>query len=355
MAQLINGSVPVEDARAALAAAFDLKYTRAVQKMTARLYDRVKAHVPEVEWAFHAPLIVEINRLKKKKDVLLLAHHYQSPQIYHGVADVVGDTLQLALAAQAAKQAVIVQCGVHFMAEISKLLSPKKTVLIPDSRAGCSIAAAITPEDVLAMRAQYPGAPVIAYVNSSAAVKAVSDVCCTAGNALEIVERVPGDSVILIPDQHLARNIAKRSLKKIITWAGSCEVHESFTASDIAELRHAYPDARIIAHPECPPEVIAVVDYAGSTMGMIDYLKAQKPRRVVMVTECGMSDNIAPEAPDTEFLRGCNLCPHMKRITLENILFSLHTMTEEVVIDPTIAGPARAALERMIACSNKGD
>jgi quinolinate synthase len=355
MAQLINGSVTIEDARSTLAGAFDLRYTKAVQKMTARTYERVRDHVPEVEWAFYAPMIVQINRLKKKKDAILLAHNYQSPQIYHGVADIVGDTMQLALAAQAAKQSLVVQCGVHFMAEVTKLLNPKKTVLIPDSRAGCSTAASITPEDVVAMRAQYPGAPVVAYLNSSAAVKAVSDVCCTAANVLDVVERLPGETVILIPDQYLARNLSKKSFKKIITWAGSCEVHETFTADDIAELRHAYPDARIIAHPECPPEVIAAVDFSGSTVAMIDYVASNKPPRVVMVTECAMSDNVAAAAPDVEFLRGCNLCPHMKRITLENILWSLHTMGEEVTIDPSVAGSARAALDRMLASSGHGD
>lgn len=355
MAQLINGSVTIEDARATLGGAFDLRYSKAVQKMTARAYERVRDHIPEVEWAFHAPMIVQINRLKKKKDAILLAHNYQSPQIYHGVADVVGDTMQLALAAQAARQAVVVQCGVYFMAEISKLLSPRKTVLIPDSRAGCSTAASITPEDVVAMRAQYPGAPVVAYLNSSAAVKAVSDVCCSAANVLDVVERLPGEAVILVPDQYLARNIARKSLKKIITWAGSCEVHDTFTAADIAELRHAYPDARIIAHPECQPEVIDLVDFSGSTVAMIDYVRTNKPPRVVMVTECAMSDNVAAATPEVEFLRGCNLCPHMKRITLENILWSLHTMTEEVTIDASVAEPARASLERMLAYSSRGD
>jgi quinolinate synthase len=241
------------------------------------------------------------------------------------------------------------------MAETSKILNPDKTVLIPDSRAGCSLAASITPEDVLAMRAQYPGAPVVTYVNTSAAVKAVTDVCCTSSNALDIVERVEGDTVIMIPDQYLARNTAKKTKKKIITWAGACEVHETFTAADIAELRHAYPDAKIIAHPECPPEVIDAVDFSGSTAGMIAWVKSEKPARVVMVTECSMSDNIAAETTGIEYLRGCNLCPHMKRITLENILWSLHTMTEEITVPADIIGPARQAVERMIELSRKGD
>jgi quinolinate synthase len=353
--QLINALTPLEEARAILAESFDLKFTKAVERVTSRVYDRVKDRIPEIEWPFYAPLILQINRLKKEKDAVILAHNYQSPQIYHGVADIVGDSLQLAIEATKVKQSIIVQCGVHFMAETSKLLNPKKTVLIPDSRAGCSLASSITPEDVIAMRAQYPGVPVITYVNTSAAVKAVTDVCCTSSNAADIVNGVAGDTVIMIPDQYLARNTAKKTQKKVITWAGSCEVHETFTAADIAELRHAYPTAKIIAHPECPPEVIDAVDFAGSTAAMIDYVKTQKPPRVVMVTECSMSDNVASEATGVDFLRGCNICPHMKRINLENVLWSLHTMTEEVTVAEELLEPARAAVQRMIDFSKKRD
>lgn len=353
--QLINALTPLEEARAILAESFNLKFTKAVERVTSRVYERVKDRIPEIEWPFYAPLILQINRLKKEKDAVILAHNYQSPQIYHGVADIVGDSLQLAIEATKVKQSIIVQCGVHFMAETSKLLNPKKTVLIPDSRAGCSLASSITPEDVIAMRAQYPGVPVITYVNTSAAVKAVTDVCCTSSNAADIVNGVAGDTVIMIPDQYLARNTAKKTQKKVITWAGSCEVHETFTADDIAELRHAYPTAKIIAHPECPPEVIDAVDFAGSTAAMIDYVKTQKPPRVVMVTECSMSDNVASEATGVDFLRGCNICPHMKRINLENILWSLHTMSEEVTVADELLEPARAAVQRMIDFSKKRD
>ncbi len=353
--QLINALTPLEEARAILAESFDLKFTKAVERVTARVYDKVKDRIPEIEWPFYAPLILQINRLKKQKDAVILAHNYQTPQIYHGVADIVGDSLQLAIEASKVKQSVIVQCGVHFMAETSKLLNPKKTVLIPDSRAGCSLASSITPEDVVAMRAQYPGVPVVTYVNTSAAVKAVTDVCCTSSNAADIVNGIAGDTVIMIPDQFLARNTAKKTRKKVITWAGSCEVHETFTALDIAELRHAYPTAKIIAHPECPPEVIDAVDFAGSTAAMIDYVKSTKPPRVVMVTECSMSDNVASETTGVDFLRGCNICPHMKRINLENILWSLHTMTEEVTVAAELMEPARAAVQRMIDFSKKRD
>lgn len=355
MVQTINAITPLEEARAILANHFDLKFSKAVERATEKVFDRVRDKIPEIEWPFYAPLIFEINRLKREKDAVILAHNYQTPQIYHGVADIVGDSLQLAIEATKVKQQVIVQCGVHFMAETSKLLNPDKTVLIPDSRAGCSLASSITAEDVIAMREMYPGVPVVTYVNTSAAVKAVTDVCCTSSNALDIVNRIDGDTVIMIPDQYLAKNTAKKTTKKVITWAGACEVHETFTADDISELRHAYPTAKIIAHPECPPEVIDAVDFAGSTAAMIDWVKTTKPPRVVMVTECSMSDNVASETTGVDFLRGCNICPHMKRINLENVLWSLHTMTEEVVVDPAIIPAARAAVERMIEMSRKGD
>jgi len=355
MVQLINAETPIDDARAILAESYDLEFTKGVEKETAPVFERIKDKIAEVEWPFFAPLILQINRLKKEKDAVILAHNYQTPQIYHGIADFVGDSLQLAQEATRVSQGTIVQCGVHFMAETSKLLNPQKTVLIPDSRAGCSLASSITPEDVMAMRAQYPDAPVVTYVNTSAAVKAVTDVCCTSSNALDIVEAVEGDQVIMIPDQYLAQNTAKKTKKKIVTWAGACEVHETFTADDIAELRGAYPGARIIAHPECPPDVIDAVDYAGSTSGMINWVKTEKPEKVVMVTECSMSDNVAAETAGVDFLRGCNICPHMKRINLENVLWSLHTGTEEVTVPDDIIAPARRAVERMIEMSAKGD
>jgi quinolinate synthase len=355
MVQTINAVTPLAEARAILNQHFDLKFSKAVERETASIFERVRDKIPEIEWPFYAPLIVEINRLKKEKDAVILAHNYQTPQIYHGVADIVGDSLQLAVEATKVTQQVIVQCGVHFMAETSKLLNPTKTVLIPDSRAGCSLASSITAEDVIAMREMYPGVPVVTYVNTSAAVKAVTDVCCTSSNAVDIVNRVDGDSVIMIPDQYLAKNTAKKTHKKVITWAGACEVHETFTADDIAELRHAYPTAKIIAHPECPPEVVDAVDFAGSTAAMIDWVKNTKPARVVMVTECSMSDNVASESTGVDFLRGCNICPHMKRINLENVLWSLHTMSEEVTVPEEIIPAARLAVERMIEMSRKSN
>ncbi|GGA58967.1 quinolinate synthase NadA [Pelagibacterium lentulum] len=351
MIQQINAVTPIDDARAVLAENFDLKFSKSVERETRPVFEKIKDRIPEIEWPFYAPLIFEINRLKREKNAVILAHNYQTPQIYYGVADIVGDSLQLAVEATKVEADIIVQCGVHFMAETSKLLNPSKTVLIPDSRAGCSLASSITAEDVLAMKAQYPGVPVVTYVNSSAAVKAVTDVCCTSSNALAIVEAVDSDTVIMIPDQYLAQNTAKKTKKKIITWAGACEVHETFTADDIAELRAAYPGAKIIAHPECPPEVIDATDFAGSTAAMIDWVKTEKPAKVVMVTECSMSDNVAAETEGVSFLRGCNICPHMKRINLENILWSLHTMTEEVIVPEELIAPARASVEKMIEMS----
>lgn len=349
--QLINSLTPLEEARATLARTFDLKFTKAVERVTARIHDRIRDRIPEIEWPLYAPLILQINRVKKEKDALILAHPYQAPQIYHGVADITGDTLQLALAAQAAKQAVVVMAGVRFMAETTKLLAPRKKVLLPDGRAGSVLAASITPEDVMALRDQYPGVPVVAYITSSAAVKAVSDICCTAANAAEIVSSLPGDRVMMLPDQHVARNTARRTSKKIIAWGGTDEVHGSFTAADIGELRNAYPDAKMITHPEASPEVTALADFSGDLAAMADYLRESKPARAVLVTETSMADNTAVDLPGTEFMRGGNISANMKRITLENILWSLHTGTEEVTISPELAKPAKAALQRMLDAS----
>lgn len=349
--QLINSLTPLEEARATLAKSFDLKFTKAVERVTARIYDRIKDKVPEIEWRLYAPLILQINRVKKETDALILAHPFQAPQIYHGVADITGDTLQLTLAAQSAKQAVVVLAGVRFMAETTKLLAPRKKVLLPDGRAGSVLAASITPEDVIALRDQYPGVPVIAYITSSAAVKALSDICCTAANAAEIVASLPGDRVIMLPDQHLARNTARRTSKKIIAWGGIDEVHGSFTAADIAELRTSYPDAKIVTHPEASPEVTALADFSGDLAAMADYLRTNKPARAALVTETSMSDNTAVELPGIELTRGGNISANMKRITLENILWSLHTLSEEVTISPELAKPAKAALQRMLDAS----
>ncbi len=331
----------------------ELAYTDAVKRDTRDLYAKVARFIPEIEWAAHAPVIAEINRLKREKNAVILAHNYMTPEIFHCVGDFVGDSLALAREAARTDAKVIVQAGVHFMAETSKILSPEKTVLIPDTRAGCSLASSITGADVRLLRQKYPGLPVITYVNTSAEVKAESDVCCTSGNAVKVVEETARqfgvDTVIMIPDKYLARNIAAKTGVKVITWEGACEVHERFTAQEIRDYRASHPGIVVLAHPECPPEVVAEADFAGSTAAMIGYVGDRKPQRVVMITECSMSDNVALEHPEVDFVRPCNLCPHMKRITLEGILHSLGTMTTEVVVDPVIAARAKLAVDRMLA------
>jgi len=330
-----------------------LSYTPGVAAATAALYGKVAKVVPELEWPVHAPYVEAINRLKREKNAVVLAHNYMTPEIYHCVADFVGDSLALAREASKTHARIIVQAGVHFMAETSKILSPEKTVLIPDLKAGCSLAASITGADVRLLKQKYPGLPVVTYVNTSAEVKAESDVCCTSSNARAVVEDIAREwgvsSVIMIPDEFLAQNVAKQTAIKIITWKGHCEVHERFHAADIRAYRDGNPGVVVLAHPECPPEVIAEADFAGSTAAMISYVGDKRPRKVVMVTECSMSDNVAADYPDVEFVRPCNLCPHMKRITLPKILHSLETMTFEVTIDPLVAARARKAVERMLA------
>jgi quinolinate synthase len=331
---------------------FQFAFTPEVQAATAPAWEKVKGHVTPLEWRAHAPLIAEINRLKAGKDAVILAHNYMTPEIFHGVGDFVGDSLGLAKEAARSDARVIVQAGVHFMAETSKILSPEKTVLIPDLRAGCSLAASITGADVRLIKQRYPGVPVVTYVNTTAEVKAETDICCTSANAVQVVEeaaRLFGtDRVILIPDEFLARNVARQTDVKIIAWAGRCEVHERFTADDIRELREAYPDAQVLAHPECPTEVIELSDFTGSTQAMNDYVLTRKPKRVVLITECSMADNVAADARETEFVRPCNLCPHMKRITLENIYDALLNGRHEVTVDPAIAERARLAVQRMV-------
>jgi quinolinate synthase len=313
------------------------------------LYARVERHVPPVEWPILADDIAAILRLKREKNAVILAHNYQTPDIFHTVGDIMGDSLALAREAVRTDASVIVLAGVHFMAETAKLLNPEKTVLIPDLRAGCSLAESITAADVRLMRQRHPGVPIVTYVNTSAAVKAESDICCTSGNAKKIVEALGVPKVIMIPDEYLARNIAAQTKVEIIAWKGHCEVHERFTPEDIHELRASHPGITVLAHPECPPEVVAECDFAGSTAAMADYVGRERPGRVVLLTECSMSDNVALQYPDLEFVRPCNLCPHMKRITLGNIRHALETMTHEVTVAPEIADKARAAVERMLA------
>jgi len=329
-------------------AAYTLPFTAEVAAETASIRERLSNVVPDLEWQLFAPYIAAINRLKIERDAVILAHNYQTPEIFHGVADIVGDSLALAREAVTTTASTIVLCGVHFMAETAKLLNPQKRVLIPDPLSGCSLAESITAADMRLLRQQYPGVPIVTYVNTSAAVKAESDICCTSGNAREVIESLGVPRVICAPDRYLAANVAKETKVEIIAWQGACEVHERFTPQDIATFRAMHPGVVVIAHPECPPEVVAVSDYSGSTAGMIDYVGEKRPPKVVLVTECSMSDNVAVHFPDLSFVRPCNLCPHMKRNTLPKIYESLRDMKHVVEVDQQVAAKARLAVERML-------
>lgn len=329
-----------------------LTFTAAVEAETAPLWEKVKSHVTPLEWQLHAPLIARINRLKREKNAVILAHNYMTPEIFHGVGDYVGDSLGLAREAARSDARIIVQAGVHFMAETSKVLCPDKTVLIPDLRAGCSLASSITGADVRLIKQRYPGLPVVTYVNTTAEVKVETDICCTSANAVQVVEWAAKewgvDRVILIPDEFLARNVAAQTDVKIIAWQGRCEVHERFNAQDVADMRAAWPDAQILAHPECPEEVLAAADFAGSTAAMNDWVVQRKPRQVVLITECSMASNVQAQAPDTQFIGPCMMCPHMKQISLQNIHDALVKGQFEVTVDPALAARARLAVQRMI-------
>src|SRR3977135_3603086 len=316
---------------------------------TAPLYDRVKRVIPPLEWATFADDVDAILELKRKCNAVVLAHNYQTPEIYHGVADIVGDSLLLAREATKVDADIIVLAGVHFMAETAKLLNPEKTLLIPDVEAGCSLAASITVEDVRLLRTSHPGVPIVTYVNTSAAVKAESDICCTSGNAKKIIEGLGVPKVIMLPDEYLARNTAAQTKVEIIAWKGHCEVHERFTVDDVRELRATHPGVTVLAHPECPPEVVAECDFTGSTAAMADYVGQKRPGRGGTLTEFSMSDNVALQYPDLDFVRPCNLCPHMKRITLPKIRHALETMSHEVTVPPEIPEGARRSVERMLA------
>jgi quinolinate synthase len=313
------------------------------------LYNKVKKFIPEIEWAVHEPLVDKINKLKKEKNAVILAHNYMTPEIYHCVADIVGDSLLLAKESQKAKADTIIMCGVHFMAETAKILNPDKKVLIPDMSAGCSLAESITGADVRLLKEKYPGVPVVSYVNTSADVKAETDICCTSSNAVEIVESLGVDKVIFLPDEYLGQNVAAQTKVEIITFHGTCIVHERFTPEEIREYRKNYPGIVVLAHPECPPDVVAEADYTGSTSKMSNYVRDKQPSKVLMVTECSMSDNVAIENPDVEMIKPCNLCPYMKKITLEGIYNSLVNGTDEVELTKVIMDKARLSIKKMIA------
>ena len=326
-----------------------LAFTPEVERATRAIYERVRNVIPGVEWPVHAPLIAAINELKRQRNAVILAHNYQTPEIYYGVADYRGDSLGLAQEGARTDADVIVMCGVRFMAETAKIMSPRKTVLLPDMEAGCSLAASITGADVRRLKARYPGVPVVCYVNAYADVRAEADICCTSANAVKVVESLDTDRVIFIPDGYLGRYVASQTDVEVILWEGTCEVHERFTPQDIREFRRSRPGVHVMAHPECSPEVLREADYVGSTSGMIRHIETAQPDQVVLVTECSMSDDVAVQFPDVDFVRPCNLCPHMKRITLANILQSLQTLAPAIDVAPDVAERARRSMERMLA------
>ena len=324
-----------------------MEFNAEVKRVTDPIYQKVSKAIPEIEWSTHAPYIFKINKLKKEKNAVILAHNYQTPEIYHGVSDFSADSLALAVEAAKTKADIIVMCGVHFMAETAKLMSPKKKVLLPDMSAGCSLSSSITGEDVRNLKKKYPGVPVVSYVNTSADVKAETDVCCTSANAVKIVQSLGVERVIFLPDDFLAKYVASQTNVEIISWKGTCEVHEQFNDEEINEIRKNNPGIKIIAHPECPPDVISASDFAGSTSGMIKYVKDNQPEKVMMVTECSMSDNVQIDNPNVKFIRPCNLCPHMKKITLPKVLDCLENETNELIMDNETIEKARKSVERM--------
>ena len=324
-----------------------MEFTNEVEKATAPIYKKISKVLPEVEWPTFAPYIYRINQLKKEKNAVILAHNYQTPEIYHGVSDFSADSLALAVEAAKTKADIIVMCGVHFMAETAKLMSPEKKVLLPDMKAGCSLSSSITGKDVRNLKKKYPGVPVVSYINTSADVKAETDVCCTSANAVKIVKSLGVNKVIFLPDVYLAKYVASQTDVEIISWKGTCEVHEQFNEEEINQIRTSNPGIKIIAHPECPPDVIDASDFAGSTSGMIKYVKDNQPKKVMMVTECSMSDNVQVDNPNVEFIRPCNLCPHMKKITLPKVLDCLENETNEIILDQDTIEKARKSVERM--------
>jgi quinolinate synthase len=324
-----------------------MEFTAEIRKATEPIYKKISKAVPEIEWPSHAPYIYEINKLKKEKNAVILAHNYQTPEIYHGISDFSADSLALAVEAAKTKADIIVMCGVHFMAETAKLMSPNKKVLLPDMTAGCSLSSSITGEDVRNLKRKYPGVPVVSYVNTSADVKSETDVCCTSANAVKIVNSLGVRKVIFLPDDYLAKYVASQTDVEIISWKGTCEVHEQFNDEEINEIRKSNPGIKVIAHPECPPDVIQASDFTGSTSGMIKYVKDNQPEKVMMVTECSMSDNVQVDNPNVKFIRPCNLCPHMKKITLPKILDCLQNETNEIVMSKKVIEKARKSVERM--------
>ena len=345
--------IDLQYARSALSDHYDLSPSPECAAALQDTYARMSRVVTPPDWVKFAPYVKAINALKKERNAVILGHNYMTPEIFHGVSDFVGDSLQIAMKAQEVDAEVIVQAGVHFMAETTKILCPEKTVLMPDMEAGCSLAESITADGIAEMRAKYPGAPVVTYVNTTAEVKAASDICCTSSNALQIVNAMESDTVIMTPDKYLAQNVANLSHKNIVYWPGACIVHEQYTAQDLRDFREWNPGTRLIAHPECPPDVVAEADFSGSTSGIIKYVTDEKPEKAMLITECSMASNIADELPEVDFVGPCNMCPYMKKISLEKILWVLHSGENEVFVDPTVAEKARASVQAMIDMSRK--
>ena len=326
-----------------------MEITEQIKKKTDPIYQKVSKVIPEIEWAFHAPLVHKINMLKKQKNAVVLAHNYQTPEIFHAIADIAADSLALAVEAKKTNADIIILCGVHFMAETAKLMNPNKKVLLPDMGAGCSLASSITGKDVRMLKEKYPGVPVVTYVNTSAEVKAESDICCTSANAVRVVESLGSDKVIFLPDQYMAKYVQTKTKVQIISWIGTCIVHEKFSAQEIKDIKKQNPGIKVLTHPECPPEVIAASDFTGSTSGMSNFVKKNQPKKVMLVTECSMSDNVQVDNPNVRFIRPCNLCPYMKRISLQKILECLEKETNEILIPEVIIKKAQRAVERMVA------
>ena len=326
----------------------ELVFNDTVKAGTAEIYNKLKKSIPDLEWPVLAPYIFEINKIKKKNDFVILAHNYQTPDIFYGIADVVGDSLGLAIKGSKVKEKNILMCGVHFMAETAKIMSPEKKVYLPDMKAGCSLAESITAEDIRKLKKKYPNVPVVTYVNTSADVKSETDICCTSANAVKVVESLGVDEVIFLPDEYLAKYVSLNTKVKIISWKGKCEVHEKFSKKDILEIKSRYKDLEVVSHPECPPDVIAASDFTGSTGSMINHVKNTKAKNIFLVTECSMSDNVQIENPNINFIKPCNLCPHMKKIELPKILDCLKNYKNEIKIDQDIAKNAKKAISRMI-------
>ena len=326
----------------------ELVFDDIVKAGTAEIYNKLKKSIPDLEWPLLAPYIFEINKIKKENNFVILAHNYQTPDIFYGIADVVGDSLGLAIKGSKVKEKNILMCGVHFMAETAKIMSPEKKVYLPDMKAGCSLAESITAEDIRKLKKKYPNVPVVTYVNTSADVKSETDICCTSANAVKVVESLGVDEVIFLPDEYLAKYVSLNTNVKIISWKGKCEVHEKFSKKDILEIKSRYKDLEVVSHPECPPDVIAASDFTGSTGSMINHVKNTKAKNIFLVTECSMSDNVQIENPNINFIKPCNLCPHMKKIELPKILDCLKNYKNEIKIDQDIAKNAKRAISRMI-------